>query len=84
MGAEQDKRPGAAIDEAALRQLIARIGPDVRRLTNEIEKLAAAAMPGKTITSELIDALVPNSRELSNFELTDHLVAGRRAQALAI
>jgi DNA polymerase-3 subunit delta len=73
---------GAEIDEAALRQLIGLVGPDVRRLTNEINKLAAAAMPGKTITSALIDALVPNSRELTNFELTDHLVAGRRAQAL--
>ncbi len=73
---------GAEIDDACLRQLIGLVGQDVRRLTNEINKLAAAAMPGKTITSALIDALVPNSRELTNFELTDHLVAGRRTQAL--
>lgn len=73
----------AEIDEASLRQLIGLVGQDVRRLSNEINKLAAAAMPGKTITSALIDALVPNSRELTNFELTDHLVAGRRTQALA-
>jgi DNA polymerase-3 subunit delta len=39
-------------------------------------------MPGVTVTSELIDALVPRSRELSNFDLTDHLVGGRRKQAL--
>jgi DNA polymerase-3 subunit delta len=74
---------GAEIDQAALTQLIALVGQDVRRLTNEINKLAAAAMPGKKITPELITALVPNSRELTNFELTDHLVAGRRAQALS-
>ena len=74
---------GAEIDQAALTQLIALVGQDVRRLTNEINKLAAAAMPGKKITPELIAALVPNSRELTNFELTDHLVAGRRAQALS-
>ncbi len=74
---------GAEINEPALRQLIGLVGNDVRRLSNEINKLAAAAMPGKTITSALIDALVPNSRELTNFELTDHLVAGRRTQALA-
>ena len=74
---------GAEIDEPTLRHLLARIGSDVRRLTNEVNKLAAAAMPGKTITSNLIEALVPNSRELSNFDLTDHLVAGRRSKALA-
>ncbi len=30
----------------------------------------------------MIDALVPDSREISNFDLTDHLVAGRKSQAL--
>lgn len=74
---------GAEIDGHSLRYLISQIGPDVHRLTNEINKLAAAALPEKTITIELIDELVPNTRELSNFDLTDHLVAGRRAKALA-
>ena len=76
------KEAGAEIDESALRHLIGLVGQDVRRLTNEINKLSAAAMPGKAITSTLIESLVPNSRELSNFDLTDHLVAGRRSQAL--
>lgn len=74
---------GVEIDEAALRLLLSRIGSDVRRLSNEINKLAAAAMPEKRITAEVIDALVPNSRDLSNFDLTDHLVAGRKVEALA-
>lgn len=81
------KEVGAAeaeIDEPTLRFLLSRTGPDVRRLTSEISKLAAAAMPGKRITTELIDALVPNSRALSNFDLTDHLVAGRKSQALTV
>ena len=77
------KEAGAEIEEPGLRHLIGLIGQDMRRLTNEINKLAAAAMPGKMITSALIDALVPNSRELTNFALTDHLVAGRRSHALA-
>ena len=79
---KQIRESGLEIDEPSMRQLLSRIGPDVRRLANEINKLAAAAMPGKVITSELIEALVPNSRELSNFDLADHLVAGRREQAL--
>lgn len=73
----------AEIDENALRYLLSRVGSDVRRLSNEINKLAAAALPNKMITTELIDALVPNTRELSNFDLTDHLVAGRNRQALS-
>ncbi len=74
----------AEIDEPTLRGLIAQIGPDVRRLTNEINKLAAAAMPEGRITQELIAELVPNSREISNFDLTDHLVAGRGAKAISV
>jgi DNA polymerase III subunit delta len=78
------RNAGAEIDEATLRLLLLQIGPDVRRLTNEINKLAAAAMPKNVITIELIEALVPNTREISNFDLTDHLVAGRRAKALNV
>jgi len=77
-------KAGAAIDERSLRVLINQTGADVRRLTNEINKLAAAAMPSSEITVELIEALVPNSRELSNFDLTDHLIAGRRSQAVEV
>lgn len=74
---------GAEIDEQALRMLLAQIGPDVSRLTNEINKLATAAMPDGRITTELVESLVPHSREISNFDLTDHLVAGRPAKALS-
>lgn len=75
---------GAEIDEPALRLLLTRVGSDVRRLNNEVNKLATAALPGRSITSDSIESLVPNSRELSNFDLTDHLVAGRGRQALAV
>ncbi len=73
---------GAEIDEATMRIFLSRVGSDVRRLSNEIKKLAAAALPGTVITSELVNSLVPNSSELSNFDLTDHLVAGRKSLAL--
>lgn len=80
---DECKKAGATIDPVALNQFIARIGPDVRRLTNEINKLATAALPGGAITGELVEELVPNTREISNFAFTDHLIAGRRPQALA-
>jgi DNA polymerase-3 subunit delta len=74
---------GVQIDESALRQFMTRVGPDVRRLTNEINKLAAASMPSAAISSELIGSLVPHSRELDNFEITRYLAEGQRSKAIA-
>lgn len=74
----------AKYDEKALRHLIALVGNDVRRLTNEIEKIITASMPEKIITYELIESLVPNSRELTNFALTDQLIAKNKSKALGI
>lgn len=71
-------------DEKTLREIIALVGNNVLRLTNEIEKLAVAALPGKIISYEMVESLVPNSRELSNFELTDYLLNKNRIRALQI
>lgn len=73
---------GFTIDERAVRHLVALVGSDVRRLKNEVDKLTTAALPDKVISTDLIDTLVSNVREVSNFALTDHLLAGRKAQAL--
>ena len=69
-------------DQRALNLLVALVGNNVRRLTNEIEKLSVAALPDKLITFELVESLVPNSREISNFDLTDYLIAGDKRRAL--
>ena len=71
-------------DERTLGQLIALAGSDVRTLTNELEKLATAAIDSGRITMEMVDSLVGRSRELSNFELTDHLIAKKRTRALQV
>lgn len=75
---------GSTIDERTLRHLIALIGPDVRRLTVEIEKLVTAALPQKNVSLELIDSLVPNTREIDNFQLTDQLLSGNKDKALQV
>lgn len=75
---------GSEADDQTVRHLVNIAGNDVRRLTNEIEKLSAAALPSKLITKDLIDSLVPNSREFSNFGLTDNLVAGRSADVIRV
>ncbi len=79
---EKIREVSSEIDERTLQQLISRIGPDVRRLTNEIKKLSTAALPEKVISAALIESLVMHTRELSNFELTDHLISGRKVRAL--
>ena len=76
------KEFNAQADDLALRQLIALVGNNVLRLTNEIEKLAVAALPDSIITFDLVENLVPNSRELNNFDLTDYLLSKNRARAL--
>ena len=76
------KHLGAYADERTLRQIVALVGASVRQLATELEKLATAALPGGQITMELVDALVGRSRELSNFELSDHLIARDRRRAL--
>lgn len=75
---------GIRIDESSLRYLVSLVGPNVRRLSNEVEKLSAAAMPDAVVDVDLIDALVPNTREITNFALTEQIVRKNKAKALMI
>jgi DNA polymerase-3 subunit delta len=76
------KKSKAEADERTLRHLVALAGTGARRLSNETAKLATAALPSGRVTIELVDSLVRRSREHSNFELTDHLVARDRRRSL--
>jgi len=69
-------------DDQVLSDLIRLVGTDVQTLANELEKLASAAANSNRITLDLIYELIGRSRELSNFELGDHLLAGNRKKAL--
>ena len=71
-------------DEKALRHLVGLVGNNARRLKNELEKLSVAALPDALITFDLVESLVPNSRELSNFDLTDSLLAKNKTRSLQI
>ena len=79
---EKVREAGSDIDERSLQTLVAMVGPDVRRLNNEVQKLSAAALPDKRISLDLVEILVIHSREARNFDLTDQLVAGRKSKAL--
>lgn len=69
-------------DERVLTDIVRLVGTNLQTLASELDKLAAAAVKTRQITSELVDELIDRSRELSNFDLGDQLVAGDRRRAL--
>ncbi|HSK62841.1 MAG TPA: DNA polymerase III subunit delta [Pyrinomonadaceae bacterium] len=69
-------------DDAVLSEIISLVGTDVQTLFNEIDKLASAVADTGRITRAAVDELIGRSRELSNFELGDHLLANNRKRAL--
>jgi DNA polymerase-3 subunit delta len=69
-------------DDRVLTELVNLVGTNLQTLASELDKLAAAALETGQITNEMIDQLIGRSRELSNFDLGDQLVAGDRRRAL--
>lgn len=67
-----------------LRRIVELVGSDVRTLSNELNKLSAAALPSGRITMDLVEALVGRSRELMNWDLTDQMLARNRPRALQV
>jgi DNA polymerase-3 subunit delta len=69
-------------DDRVLSEVIRLVGTNLQTLSSELDKLAAAALETRQITMELVDQLINRSRELSNFDLGDQLIAGDRRRAL--
>lgn len=67
------KDSGFDAEEKAVFHLVALVGDNLRKLSNEIKKITTAALPEKIVTYDLVESLVPNTREMSNFDLTDQL-----------
>jgi DNA polymerase-3 subunit delta len=72
----------AEASQPVLSRIVELVGANVRMLTNELNKLAAAALPSGLITNDLVEELVGRSRELMNWELTDQMLSRNRAGAL--
>ena len=72
----------ASADDRTLAYLIDLVGTNLQTLSIELDKLSAAAINTGQITPQMVDQLIARSRELSNFDLGDQLVAGNRKQAL--
>lgn len=73
---------GFDIEERAAFHLAGLVDDDLHRLKNEIGKLVTAALPDRIVTYALVESLVSNSRELSNFDLTNHIFSGDRRKTL--
>ncbi|HUS12385.1 MAG TPA: DNA polymerase III subunit delta [Pyrinomonadaceae bacterium] len=69
-------------DDRVLTDIVRLVGTNLQMLSSELDKLAAAAVETGQITIELVDQLIDRSRELSNFDLGDQLIAGDRRRAL--
>ncbi len=70
------------VDDQVLSEIVRLVGTDVQTLSNELGKLASAAAATGRITPAHVDELIGRSRELSNFDLGDHLLSGNRKRAL--
>lgn len=77
-------RAGCFIEPQSAAYLIGMIGVDLMRLSTELDKLISYAGEKGRIGTPEIDALVRNSREHSNFELTDAILDGDRRRALKL
>src|SRR5438034_1356596 len=72
----------AEIEPQALQSILETVTSDLYTLANELNKLAAAALPSGRITTELVQSLVGRSREHMNWELSDHILSRNRRGAL--
>jgi DNA polymerase-3 subunit delta len=71
-----------AADDRVLTELIRLVGTNLQTLSSELDKLSAAAVGSPQITMGMIDDLIAHSRDLSNFDLGDQVIAGDRKRAL--
>lgn len=69
-------------DDRVLTEIVRLVGCNLQTLNSELDKLAAAAVSTGQITLQLVDELIDRSRELSNFDLGDQLIAGDRKRAI--
>src|SRR5262249_56344055 len=75
-------RAGCYIEPQSAAYLVGMVGVDLMRISNELDKLISYAGEKGRIGKTEIEELVLNSRERSNFELTDAILDGDRRRAL--
>lgn len=78
------KRLGYALDPAAARVLVDRMGANPVRLQNELERLALWAGEGGSVTAADLEAMVSDTSEAAVWALSDALLERDPAKAASI
>lgn len=78
------RRAGYTLSPSVAGLLVAVTGVDLYVVRNEVEKLMTLLGRPGSISAEQIEQLVPRSREHSNFELADALVAREQKRAVRL
>ena len=69
-------------EDQVINEIVRLVGTDVQTLFMELDKLVSGAAGTGRITLQLVEELIGRSRELANWELTDHMLARNRKKAL--
>ncbi|HEY2943040.1 MAG TPA: DNA polymerase III subunit delta [Vicinamibacteria bacterium] len=80
--ADEVRRRKLAVTQDGVAELVERVGPDLRRLMGELEKLEAFAAGGETLTAEQVAAVLGRGRARPLYKLGDALAARRAPEAL--
>ena len=81
---ERASAAGKRLSGSAAGRLAEAVGSDLRRLSTEMEKLAAAVGEKREIEAEDVDRLTAWTRDFENYELTNGLEEGDLAKALRV
>jgi DNA polymerase-3 subunit delta len=78
------ERLGVKIEPQALREFLLLVGNDLRLLHQECTKLAIHVGQGGTVTSDVVNELVPRTLEHDVFKLIDRMARRQIGEALSI
>ena len=78
------RRMGRTLTPRATSALVASVGPNVAGLRQELEKLVLYAGEESTIEEKDVEAVVPESRALSIFELSDAIARADAGEAMRL
>lgn len=81
---EELQRAGVRLSDDGLDELIERVGPDLRRLAGEVEKLAAFAGRGQRLGAEEVGAVLGRGLAQPFYKLGDLLWRRRAAELLEV
>ncbi len=75
---------GLNIEPKALAMLVDHIGPDLSRISNEVNKITVALPKGAMVTPAVVEKLIGVSKDFNNFELIDAISRRDMASAYRI